>query len=145
MKVVIQRVLQAEVKVAQKRVAKIGRGMLVFLGIGRKDNSTKLDWLANKLLNLRIFADKNSKMNLTLKDINGEILLVSQFTLYGNTTKGNRPSFIEAGKPLLARSLYNKLIKKLKGQKTKVATGVFGAEMQISLVNDGPVTLVIEK
>jgi len=145
MKLVIQRVLEARVKVDSNIIGQINQGLLVFLGIHEEDTEEKIDWLVNKLCKLRIFEDDNQKMNLSVKDINGDILIVSQFTLYANCERGNRPDFISAAKPEKANHLYNLFIKQLKTYQIKVETGIFGANMKISLINDGPVTVIIER
>lgn len=145
MRFLIQRVKMAEVEVANKVVGKIDKGFLVLIGITHNDTKQSADYLIKKLINLRIFEDENEKMNLSLKDVNGELLLVSQFTLYGDTKKGNRPSFIEAARPEMAINLYNYIIDELKKQIPKVETGIFGADMQVKLVNDGPVTILLEE
>ncbi len=144
MKLVIQRVKTASVTIENKVVSKIDRGLLVFLGISVKDDNSQIDWLTRKLVNLRIFEDNNGKMNLSVKDINGEILLVSQFTLYANALRGNRPDFLAAAKPEKAIPLYEEFIRNL-SKKIKVQTGKFGADMKVALVNDGPVTIILEK
>ena len=143
MRAVIQRVKNAEVKINDKIVGKIGRGLLVLLAIHRDDTEDKIEKLAVKIINLRIFADKEDKMNLSVKDVEGEILVVSQFTLYGDTSKGNRPSFIESARPDKAIPYYKKFIEKIKGSGLKTATGEFGAMMEVELINDGPVTVII--
>lgn len=144
MKLVVQRVAHASVLVEDRQVGAIGKGLLVFLGITHTDSEADIAPIATKLLNLRIFEDESGKMNLSLQDIEGELLLVSQFTLYGNCSKGNRPSFIEASRPEHARPLYEKLIAKLKElHPEKIQTGEFGAHMSITLLNDGPVTLML--
>ncbi len=144
MKLVIQRVKTASVTIENKVVSKIDRGLLVFLGISVNDDNSQIDWLTRKLVNLRIFEDNNGKMNLSVKDINGEILLVSQFTLYANALRGNRPDFLAAAKPEKAIPLYEEFIRNL-SKKIKVQTGKFGADMKVALVNDGPVTIILEK
>lgn len=144
MRFLIQRVDNAKVEVDKKIVGKISKGYVVLVGIRRGDTTKEADFLINKLLNLRIFEDKNQKMNLSIKDIDGEILLISQFTLYGNTEKGNRPSFIESAKPEDAIPLYEYIINKLK-ENIKVETGIFGAKMDVNLTNHGPVTIMLEK
>ena len=145
MRILIQRVKKSSVEIDEKVVAQIGRGLLVFVGICEPDNDEDIEYLTSKLVNLRIFDDETGVMNLSVKDINGEILIVSQFTLYASTKKGNRPSYILAAKPEISVPLYNKfcgeIVKKL-GK--PVQTGVFGADMQVSLVNDGPVTVWID-
>ena len=145
MKVVIQRVKNAEVKVDNKVVGKIGKGFLVLLGITHKDGKEQADYLAKKLCKLRVFTDENDKMNLALKDVNGELLIVSQFTLYADCTQGNRPSFIEAARPEQANELYEYFCQECEKNEIKVEKGIFGADMKVSLLNDGPVTIVIEK
>jgi len=144
MRLIIQRVSQAKVTVNKKIVGQINKGFLVFLGVAQNDTEKELDWLVRKLVNLRITADKNNKMNLSLKDVKGEILVISQFTLFANCKKGNRPSFIKAANPQKAEKFYNLFIKKLKTYNLKVNSGVFGAMMQISLINDGPVTIILD-
>ena len=145
MKLVIQRVSSAAVEVEGKTVSSIKKGLLVLLGISCEDNGSQIDWLANKLLDLRIFEDKNGKMNLSLKDVGGEVLLVSQFTLYASCNKGRRPDFNAAARPELAEELYLKFAKSLKDLGIKSELGIFGAHMNINLVNDGPVTIILEK
>jgi len=145
MKIVIQRVLSASVLIQQGTVSEIQRGFLVLLGIHNDDTKQDVEYLVKKLINLRVFPDESGKMNLSLTDIDGQILLVSQFTLYADTKRGNRPSFIESATPDKAIPLYQlfiELLTRLMGQKIK--TGVFGADMKISLVNDGPVTVIID-
>ncbi len=144
MKFVIQRVNEASVKVDGKIVGEIGRGLLVFIGVGQEDTTEIADKYLKKLLGLRIFEDENGKTNLSLADVCGELLLVSQFTLYANCKKGNRPSFTEAGAPDLAEGLYEYIIAQAKNQVSVVQTGIFGADMKVSLVNDGPFTIVLE-
>ncbi len=129
----------------KKKEGKIEKGFLVLLGITHTDTREQADYLVKKLCNLRIFEDKNEKMNLALKDIGGELLIISQFTLYGNCSSGNRPSFIEAAKPEQAKKLYEYFCSQCAKNDIKVETGIFGANMQVSLVNDGPVTIIIEK
>ena len=146
MKLVIQRVANAKVDVEGKTVGKIGKGFLVLLGIKEGDTKEQADFLVRKLINLRIFEDENEKMNLALKDVNGELLIISQFTLYGDCIKsGNRPSFTEAARPDTAIPLYEYFIEECKKQIENVQTGIFGADMKVSLLNDGPVTIIIEK
>ena len=144
MKFVIQRVNHAEVKVDGETVGKIGKGFLVLIGVGRGDTREDADWYLKKLLGLRIFEDENGKTNLSLADVNGELLLVSQFTLYADCRKGNRPSFTDAGKPDMAKELYHYIIESCKNQIAVVEQGVFGADMKISLVNDGPFTIILD-
>ena len=145
MRIVIQRVSQAPVKVAGEVVGDIGLGLLVLLGIENEENPSDLEWLVNKLLNLRIFNDKNQVMNLSLLDIKGELMVISQFTLMAATKKGNRPSYIRAARPETAIPLYEQFLLLAEEQLgRKVAKGVFGADMKVSLTNDGPVTIVID-
>lgn len=145
MKLVIQRVDNAKVEVENKTVGKIEKGFLVLLGVAPNDTMETADFLVHKLVNLRVFTDENDKMNLSLKDINGEILIVSQFTLYANCKNGNRPSFEQAAKPEQASQLYEYFVEQCKKEKLNVQTGEFGAHMQVSLVNNGPVTIILEK
>ncbi|AMM41565.1 D-tyrosyl-tRNA(Tyr) deacylase [Candidatus Desulfofervidus auxilii] len=145
MRILVQRVKEAKVLVNGQIIGQIGKGILVFLGIARGDNITQAEWLVKKVCSLRIFADKNSEFNLSLKEIGGEILVVSQFTLYGDCRKGRRPSFDQAAPPPEALLLYESFIKLIKQQGIKVATGKFGALMQVHLINDGPVTLILER
>ncbi len=145
MKVVIQRVSEASVTINTSIVAKINQGLLVLVGIEDADNQEDIDWLTSKICNLRIFSDENNVMNLSVKDINGDIILVSQFTLHASTKKGNRPSYIKASKPEIAIPLYEDFIAALEfvlGK--KIQTGEFGADMKVSLVNNGPVTILID-
>lgn len=145
MRLLIQRVSKASVKVEGECVGKINKGFLVFLGITHGDTKDNVDYLVNKLYNLRVFEDENEKMNLSIKDINGEILIVSQFTLYADTSHGNRPSFINAAKPDEANELYEYFIEKAKQTGLKIEAGIFGADMKVELLNDGPVTILLEK
>ena len=145
MKAVIQRVLQASVTIENERKSSIGAGLLVLLGISQTDTEADVEWLCKKIINLRIFADVEGKMNLSLLETGGELLLVSQFTLLGDNKKGNRPSFIEAARPEQAIPLYEKMIRRLSQELGKpVQTGTFGADMQVSLINDGPVTIIMD-
>lgn len=145
MKVVIQRVTQAQVEVNQSVVGKINNGLLILVGIEDADSFEDADWLSSKIINMRIFNDENGVMNISLKDINGNILLISQFTLHASTKKGNRPSYIKASKPEIAISLYEYLIQKLSSEIGQpIQTGIFGADMKVSLLNDGPVTIVMD-
>ena len=144
MKFVIQRVDSASVKVEGKFVGSIGKGFLVFIGVGQGDTEEEADKYLKKLLGLRIFEDEQGKTNLSLADVEGQLLLISQFTLYANCRKGNRPSFIEAGDPKLAEGLYEYLVKKAREQVSVVETGIFGAHMEVSLVNHGPFTILLE-
>ncbi len=144
MKFVIQRVTEASVEVDHKTVGKIGKGYLVLIGVGQEDTQETADRYLKKMLGLRIFEDENGKTNLSLKDVNGELLLVSQFTLYASCRKGNRPSFTDAGDPETAEQLYQYIIQRAREQVPVVETGIFGAEMKVSLVNDGPFTILLE-
>ncbi|MCG1036215.1 D-aminoacyl-tRNA deacylase [Polaribacter sargassicola] len=145
MKIVIQRVSKASVTINQKKVAGIKSGLLVLLGIVNEDTQEDIDWLVRKILNLRIFNDDKGVMNNSLLEINGEVIVVSQFTLQASTKKGNRPSYIKAAKPDVAIPLYEKFVKTLENQLGKtVQTGQFGADMKVELLNDGPVTIIID-
>ncbi|WP_372752214.1 D-aminoacyl-tRNA deacylase [Mariniflexile sp.] len=145
MKIVIQRVLKASVSIEGKEVASISNGLLVFIGIVEGDTSEDIKWLSNKVSNLRIFSDENGVMNKSLLDINGEAIVVSQFTLHAATKKGNRPSYIKAAKPEVAIPIYEAFLKQLEQDLGKpIQTGEFGADMQVGLINDGPVTIIID-
>ena len=144
MKVVIQRVIKSSVRINNKEVAKIGKGFLILLGISKDDNFEKADYIIKKIYNLRVFSDENDKMNLSIQDINGELLIVSQFTLYADCKKGNRPSFINAAPPEEAKKIYEYFINECKKNNLKVETGEFGADMKVELINDGPVTIILE-
>ena len=145
MKVVIQRVLQASVTIDGKIKSSIGLGLLVLLGIEESDTQEDIEWLSSKIINLRIFNDADGVMNVSVKDTRGEIILVSQFTLYASTKKGNRPSYIKAARPEIAIPLYEKMIVQLQTDLGKsIQTGEFGADMKVSLLNDGPVTIVMD-
>lgn len=144
MKFVIQRVSQASVTVDNKTVGKINKGFLVLIGVGQDDTKEEADRLIKKMIQLRIFEDENGKTNLALKDVNGELLLISQFTLYADCRKGNRPSFINAAKPELAEELYEYIIAECKKQVPVVEKGVFGADMKVELLNDGPFTIILD-
>ena len=145
MKTVIQRVSSASVTIENKVVADIQKGLLVLVGIEDADNQEDINWLTAKIANIRIFGDENKVMNLSVKDIDGDVIVVSQFTLQANTKKGNRPSYIKASKPDVAIPLYENFVQQLeKEMGKKVQTGVFGADMKVGLVNDGPVTIVID-
>jgi D-aminoacyl-tRNA deacylase len=145
MRVVIQRVKKAEILIDEKPYSGILKGLLIFLAVEDSDDITDIDWLSNKIANLRIFNDSEGKMNLSIMDAGGEILVVSQFTLYASTKKGNRPSYIKSSKPEVAIPIYEKFILTLRQVSGKpVKTGVFGAMMEVSLVNDGPVTIIID-
>lgn len=145
MKAVIQRVSESSVTINNEIVAQIQKGLLVLVGIEDADNQEDINWLISKIANLRIFPDENEVMNLSLKDIDGEIIVVSQFTLHAATKKGNRPSYIKASKPEIAIPLYNSFVQQIEKELgKKVQTGQFGADMKVSLVNDGPVTIIID-
>jgi D-tyrosyl-tRNA(Tyr) deacylase len=145
MRVVIQRVSKASVTIDQQKVAAIQKGVLVLLGIENSDTQEDIDWLVRKIINLRIFNDENQVMNLSLQDVHGDVILVSQFTLHASTKKGNRPSYIKAAKPDIAIPLYEKFIRSLESALQKhIQTGVFGADMKVELLNDGPVTILID-
>ena len=145
MKLVIQRVAHASVEGEKEIVGKIDKGFLVLIGIKQGDTKEQADYLVRKLCNLRVFTDENDKMNLALKDVNGKLLIVSQFTLYGNCNDGNRPSFIEAARPEEAIPLYEYFCKQCENNGIEVQRGIFGADMKVELLNDGPVTIIIEK
>ena len=145
MRFLVQRVRNAEVAVEEKIVGKINKGYLVLCGITHSDTEKEADYLVNKLCKLRVFEDENNKMNRSIEDINGEILMVSQFTLYADSKSGNRPSFTEAAKPDQANKLYEYVLKKCTECGLHVEKGIFGANMQVKLVNDGPVTILLEK
>lgn len=144
MRVVIQRVDEASCTIDGKLHSKIEKGLLVLLGVGQEDTDEDINFLLDKTLNLRIFEDNDGKMNLSLQDVDGEILIISQFTLYGNAKKGRRPSFIEAADPIIGEDYYNRFVEEMKNKWPKVESGVFGADMKIGLVNDGPVTILID-
>ena len=144
MRFVIQRVKKAEVRVDEKCVGKTGKGFLVLIGISDSDTEATADKMIRKMLGLRIFEDENQKTNLSLADVGGGLLLVSHFTLYANCRKGNRPSFIEAGSPQMAEKLCEYIISECKKSVPEVQTGIFGAEMKVSLVNDGPFTILLD-
>ena len=145
MKLVIQRVKRASVEVDNKIVGKIDKGFLVLLGVGPEDTTETADFLVQKLIKLRVFEDENEKMNLNIKDVDGELLIVSQFTLYADCSGGNRPSFTNAAKPDKANELYEYFLEKCTEQNIKVEHGIFAADMQVELLNDGPVTILLEK
>lgn len=145
MRVVLQRVASASVRIENKLVANINEGLLILLGITTEDTHEDIDWLVKKIVNLRIFNDENDKMNLSVKDVKGDIIVVSQFTLFASTKKGNRPSYIQSAKPDIAIPLYHQFLKTLKKNfTTQIQTGEFGADMKVSLINDGPVTISID-
>ncbi len=144
MKFVIQRVTECSVTVDGQVIGAIRKGFLVLIGAGREDTRENADALIKKMIGLRIFEDENGKTNLSLKDVNGSLLLVSQFTLYANCKKGNRPSFIEAGEPKMAEELYDYVVAECRRQVPILETGSFGADMKVALVNDGPFTIILE-
>lgn len=144
MKLVVQRVSNAQVEVDDKIVGKIQKGFLVLIGITHTDTREIADQLVKKLCNLRVFSDENSKMNLSVNDIDGELLIVSQFTLYADCRHGNRPSFVNSAKPEHANELYEYFVEKCREKVKNVETGIFGADMKVSLLNDGPVTIILE-
>lgn len=145
MKVVIQRVTSASVTIETEIAANIQSGLLVLVGIEDIDSQEDINWLSQKIINLRIFSDENEVMNLSVKDIQGDVIIVSQFTLYASTKKGNRPSYIKASKPEIAIPLYEKFVKQMEFELgKKIQTGKFGADMKVALVNDGPVTIIID-
>jgi len=145
LKVVIQRVTSASVTISEKVVAQIDNGLLVLIGIEDEDSQEDINWLSQKIINLRIFGDENEVMNLSVKDIQGDIIIVSQFTLHASTKKGNRPSYIKASKPEIAVPLYEKFVQQMEFELgKKIQTGKFGANMKVALVNDGPVTIIID-
>ena len=145
MRTVIQRVTNASVTVEAKVVSEIQKGLLVFVGIEEADTQEDLDWLVTKIAQLRIFNDENEVMNLSVQDIDGDVLVVSQFTLHAATKKGNRPSYIKAAKPDIAIPMYERFVKALESKLgKKVPTGIFGADMKVLLLNDGPVTILID-
>jgi D-tyrosyl-tRNA(Tyr) deacylase len=144
MRAVVQRVASASVDVGSERVAAIGRGLLVLLGVGKGDGEADLTLIADKILHLRVFPDEAGQMNLSVRDVAGEILVVSQFTLYGDCRKGRRPSYAEAAAPEVAQGLYEKTVRTLRESGLTVREGVFRAMMQVALVNDGPVTLLLD-
>jgi D-tyrosyl-tRNA(Tyr) deacylase len=145
MKAVIQRVSQSTVTIKGEIVASIKRGLLILVGIEEADTKEDIDWLSSKIVNLRIFGDENNIMNLSVKDVGGDVIIVSQFTLHASTKKGNRPSYIKAAKPEIAIPIYERFIQQLEKEvEKKVQTGQFGADMKVSLVNDGPVTILID-
>ena len=145
MRVVIQRVKKASVSIDQQIVGNINQGLMILLGIENADNENDIKWLVQKILGLRIFSDAEGKMNLSVSDIQGEILIVSQFTLFASTVKGNRPSFLKSAKPDISIPLYENFLETIKKETSlKIETGQFGADMEVSLINDGPVTIIID-
>ena len=145
MKLIVQRVKNASVEVEEKKVGSIEKGYLVLLGVTHTDTKETVDYLVKKLCNLRVFEDENGKMNLNIKQVGGSLLIVSQFTLYGDCSEGNRPSFINAAKPEMANELYEYFCDKCLENNIKVERGIFGADMKVSLLNDGPVTIILER
>ena len=145
MKVIVQRVDNSKVEVDRKITGKIDKGFMLLVGFTKTDTVSEIDWMVKKISNLRIFDDENGVMNLSIKDVNGSILSVSQFTLYGDAKKGNRPTYIKALGGDEATKLYDLFNEKLREENLKVETGIFGADMKVSLVNDGPVTIILEK
>lgn len=145
MRLLVQRVSSAQVDVDSKTVGKIKNGFLVLIGVTHTDTTQIADYLVKKLCNLRVFKDENSKMNLSIKDVDGELLVVSQFTLYADCQHGNRPSFVNSAKPDMANELYEYFVEKCRKEVKNVETGIFGADMKVSLLNDGPVTIMLEK
>lgn len=144
MRAVVQKVASSKVTVDNEVVGQINKGLLVLLGVTHDDTSRDVDYMVDKITNLRIFEDENEKMNLSLKDVEGEILAVSQFTLYGDCRRGRRPSFTDAARPEVANPLYEEFVNKVKDQGISVGTGKFGAHMMVDLTNDGPVTILLE-
>ncbi len=144
MRIIVQRVKEASVRVDDRVVGSIDKGLLVFLGVGALDDEKDLDYMFNKVLGLRIFQDEDDKMNLSLEDIDGELLVVSQFTLYGDVRKGRRPSFTDSASPEMGEEFYEKFTEKCRESGVKVETGIFGADMKVDLTNDGPVTIMLD-
>lgn len=145
MKAVVQRVCEASVSVDGKIISSIEKGILVFLGIHKNDSDETIEWMCDKLVKLRIFRDAEGKMNYSVEDIEGGILVISQFTLYGNLKKGTRPGYIEAAPADIAHDIYEQFLKTLSRKYRKVSDGVFGADMKVNLLNDGPVTILLER
>lgn len=144
MRAVVQRVLSGSVTVDNETVGSIGKGFVVLLGVSEKDTAEDVSYMADKVANLRIFEDSEGKMNLSLLDINGELLIVSQFTLYGDCRKGRRPNFMNAAKPEKAEALYNEFVKKCRDMGIKTETGTFQSDMKVNILNDGPVTVIVD-
>lgn len=144
MRAVVQRVGKASVSVEGTIIASIKRGLLVYLGVGKLDDPSDIDYLVNKVIGLRIFEDENDKMNLSISDIGGEILVISQFTLYGDVRKGRRPSFTDSADPSIGNEYYNNFVEKIREIGIRVETGEFGAHMEVEYVNDGPVTILLD-
>ncbi|MFI5228749.1 MAG: D-aminoacyl-tRNA deacylase [Gemmatimonadales bacterium] len=145
MRILVQRVTRAAVRVSERTTGSIGAGLLALVAFTDADGDEQISWMADKLLGLRVFADADDKMNLALADVGGSLLVVSQFTLYGDAIRGRRPSFVDAAPPAVAESLYERFVAALRERGAKVETGSFGASMQVELVNDGPVTIWIER
>ena len=145
MRIVLQRVTQASVTIAGRTVGQIGRGFCILLGVAHTDTAAESEWLAEKVAGLRLFGDAEDRMNLSLDDVGGAVLVISQFTLYGDASKGRRPSFVAAARPEQAVPLYDAFIDALRARGLTVATGEFGAQMQVEIRNDGPVTLILER
>jgi D-tyrosyl-tRNA(Tyr) deacylase len=145
MRVLLQRVTRAEVRVSEQVTGRIGRGLVLLVGFTHSDGDDQLAWMADKIIGLRIFPDEDDKMNRSIAEANGALLVVSQFTLYGDSAKGRRPSFVEAARPEQAVPLYERFVARLRASGLPVETGTFGASMQVELVNDGPVTLWLER
>jgi D-tyrosyl-tRNA(Tyr) deacylase len=145
MRIILQRVSRAEVRIGERLAGRIGCGFLLLVGFSTTDSDAQVQWMADKVLGLRLFADADDKMNLALSDVGGSLLVVSQFTLYGDASRGRRPSFVDAARPELAVPLYERFIELLRSAGASVETGEFGAMMNVELVNDGPVTLILER
>ena len=145
MKAVIQRVSEASVTIEGNKVAEIGKGLLILIGVEDASNQEDIVWLSSKIINLRVFGDENGVMNLSVKDVDGDVIVVSQFTLHASTKKGNRPSYIKASKPDYAIPVYEKFVAQMESDLgKKIQTGEFGADMKVALINDGPVTIIID-
>ncbi len=144
MRAVLQRVKYAKVQVDQKTIGQIEKGLLVYLGVGHKDKPEDIEWIVDKVVHQRVFADDEGKMNLSVNDVEGQILLISQFTLYGDCRKGRRPSFTKTAKPEVGEEIFNQAIEAFKATGIKIETGEFGADMQVESINDGPVTFLLD-
>lgn len=144
MRAVVQRVSKAQVSVDSKIVGSIEKGLVVYIGVGKEDTNSDIDYLADKVVGLRIFEDDNEKMNLSVQDIEGDVLAISQFTLYGDVRKGKRPSFTDSAEPLIGNEFYEHFIDKLENMGINVQRGIFGAHMEVSYINDGPVTILLD-
>lgn len=144
MRAVVQRVSKAQVSVDSKIVGSIEKGLVVYIGVGKEDTNSDIDYLADKVAGLRIFEDDNEKMNLSVQDIEGDVLAISQFTLYGDVRKGKRPSFTDSAEPLIGNEFYEQFIDKLENMGINVQRGIFGAHMEVSYINDGPVTILLD-